>query len=240
VQIVVPLVQAALITAGGALAGGAISDRNARSIASKQRQMDMEFAKNQISWKVADAKRAGLHPLYALGASGSYAPTNIVQGQSNTGSALGRASSQIADMYMQSEAQKSQAEATKQLTAAQVNQANQAAARNAAEAGYMAALQKKTEQDILTAGRPRDLWVQWYDNRANKMRWFPNTESGMELSEFIGTSEWYDKNYSGGTWETPQDKARKLGLRLNKKIRGWMKNQYSRPQPGRRGRNRRF
>jgi hypothetical protein len=234
------LVTASLISAGGALAGGLMSDRSARSSASKQRQMDMDFAKNQISWKVADAKRAGLHPLYALGASGSYSPTNVIQGQSNTGSALGAASSQIADMYMQTQAQKSQQEANKQLTAAQVNQANQSANRDQAAAALALSQAKRVEQEINQAGRPRDLWVQWYDNRANKMRWFPNQESGMELSELIGTSEWYDKNYSFGGWETPQDKARELGLKLNKKIRGWMKKQYSRPQPGRRGRNRRY
>lgn len=35
----------------------------------KNRNFQREFAQNGISWKVADAKRAGIHPLYALGAS---------------------------------------------------------------------------------------------------------------------------------------------------------------------------
>lgn len=34
----------------------------------KNRDMQREFAQNGISWKVADANRAGIHPLYALGA----------------------------------------------------------------------------------------------------------------------------------------------------------------------------
>lgn len=37
-----------------------------------------EFATNAISWKVADAQRAGIHPLYALGApTTSYAPQSV-------------------------------------------------------------------------------------------------------------------------------------------------------------------
>lgn len=35
--------------------------------AKKDRSMQREFAQNSIQWKVADAKKAGVHPLYALG-----------------------------------------------------------------------------------------------------------------------------------------------------------------------------
>jgi len=37
--------------------------------ASKDRKYQKQFAQNQIQWRVADAKAAGVHPLYALGAS---------------------------------------------------------------------------------------------------------------------------------------------------------------------------
>lgn len=37
-----------------------------------------EFAQHGLSWKIADAKRAGLHPVYAAGASGaSYSPVTV-------------------------------------------------------------------------------------------------------------------------------------------------------------------
>lgn len=42
------------------------------------RQMQLDFAQKGISWKVQDAKNAGIHPLYALGASThSYAPVSV-------------------------------------------------------------------------------------------------------------------------------------------------------------------
>lgn len=39
------------------------------SQAKKERSTQREFAQNQIQWRVADAKAAGVHPLYALGAT---------------------------------------------------------------------------------------------------------------------------------------------------------------------------
>lgn len=44
-------------------------------------EMQKEFAQNGIRWKVADAKAAGLHPVFALGGSGaSYTPNPITIG----------------------------------------------------------------------------------------------------------------------------------------------------------------
>lgn len=41
--------------------------------------LQREFAQNGIRWKVEDARRAGLHPLAAIGASGaSYSPVGVV------------------------------------------------------------------------------------------------------------------------------------------------------------------
>lgn len=61
-----------------------------RKMAHEQMDAQREFAQMGIRWKVADAKAAGIHPLYALGAQGaSYSPT-IVAGDSysNTANAL--------------------------------------------------------------------------------------------------------------------------------------------------------
>lgn len=63
-----PLITAGLIGAGGSIAGGVIGNLI------NQNQVENEATRNQfnlthgISMRVADAKRAGLHPLYALGA----------------------------------------------------------------------------------------------------------------------------------------------------------------------------
>lgn len=42
------------------------------------RDLQKEFAQNSIQWRVDDAKKAGIHPLYALGAQGaSYTPQSL-------------------------------------------------------------------------------------------------------------------------------------------------------------------
>lgn len=46
--------------------------------ANKQAKLQKQFAQNGIQWKVEDAKAAGVHPLYALGANTvSYQPTSV-------------------------------------------------------------------------------------------------------------------------------------------------------------------
>lgn len=60
------------IGTSGPLAGyfGAQADRNAANHAARQNyEQQKEFAQNGIQWKVEDAKKAGIHPLAALGAS---------------------------------------------------------------------------------------------------------------------------------------------------------------------------
>lgn len=91
------LTSAALITAGGSLlgtgAGLAFGNRgtpasdgtflqnqfNAQmNLSREQMAQQKEFAQHGISWRVQDAKNAGLHPLAAIGAAGaSYSPTAI-------------------------------------------------------------------------------------------------------------------------------------------------------------------
>jgi len=72
------MVWPALIGAAAGLAGAALSNRANRSQAESQEATQREFAQMGIRWKVADAKAAGIHPLYALGASThSYSPIAI-------------------------------------------------------------------------------------------------------------------------------------------------------------------
>lgn len=66
----------ALIAAGSSLIGGIMGSRER----AKDRSMQQEFAKQGIQWKVEDAKKAGIHPLAALGAqTTSYAPVSVGQ-----------------------------------------------------------------------------------------------------------------------------------------------------------------
>lgn len=86
-----PLIAAGANLLGGAMSNSATSDANklaaAQAAAANKTQMRMarlniglqkQFAKTGIQWKVADARRAGIHPLYALGAStASYSPVSV-------------------------------------------------------------------------------------------------------------------------------------------------------------------
>lgn len=75
-------------------------DKNAERNIALQR----EFAQNGIRWKVADAKAAGIHPLYALGANTqSFSPVSFDSGASNA-AAMGQDISRVVQaMYTKNE-----------------------------------------------------------------------------------------------------------------------------------------
>lgn len=71
-----PLTGAALIAGGSALLGGHMSGKSGEAAASRNAAAQERFAKHGIQWKVADAKKAGISPEYALGApTHSFSPT---------------------------------------------------------------------------------------------------------------------------------------------------------------------
>lgn len=90
------MLEAALISAGANLIGGLMGQSAQSKAADAQREMaernialQKEFAQSGIQWKVADAKAAGIHPLYALGANTtSFSPVSV---GSPSGSPLGDA-----------------------------------------------------------------------------------------------------------------------------------------------------
>lgn len=62
------------IAAAASIAGGLMQ----RSQQQEQMAMQKTFAKNAIQWKVKDATKAGIHPLYALGANTvSFSPSAV-------------------------------------------------------------------------------------------------------------------------------------------------------------------
>lgn len=74
---------------------------NDRALAAQQYNHQKEFAQNSIQWRVNDAKKAGIHPLYALGSQGiSYAPSSFSSmpdtSLSDAGNAVGGAVASLA------------------------------------------------------------------------------------------------------------------------------------------------
>lgn len=80
------------IIAGGGLLGGIMGSNSQK----RANAANLDFAKNQVSYRVADAKRAGIHPLAALGMSAGSNPqqvgdTSMANAVSNAAGALGDA-----------------------------------------------------------------------------------------------------------------------------------------------------
>lgn len=71
----------AILTAGSGIlnyVGAHNANETNASIAQQNIALQREFAQNGISWRVRDAQRSGIHPLYALGASTtSFSPVSV-------------------------------------------------------------------------------------------------------------------------------------------------------------------
>lgn len=131
----------AIIGAGASLIGSAISARGAsktRKLAGKQFDAQMD---ETIQRRVTDAKKAGIHPLYALGASSGASPTASISGQSSTGSIIGTG---IAEAGRQIQS------AMDPVSRAQVRQLDASAGRDEAEALYIASKTKREEQEAIS------------------------------------------------------------------------------------------
>ncbi len=83
---VAPLVAASALTAGAGFLGGLFDRSSQRKATARAEARD----DSRFQRATADAKAAGLHPLFALGAAGAGSPS-FIAGQSESGSALGDA-----------------------------------------------------------------------------------------------------------------------------------------------------
>ena len=92
-----------LISAGSSLLGGLFSRNSQR----KQQAQNMAFAREQFEWQkrriqntVADAKAAGIHPLFALGSSAGITPVSVSGGVSDgLGPAIAQAGQQLGNAF---------------------------------------------------------------------------------------------------------------------------------------------
>ena len=96
----------------GSLAGGLLGSGLDAYYSREAREDDYaqqdRANQNRISWTVADAKRAGVHPLYALGApsmsaGGNVSATNFTQGFGQAGAAIDNAVSARREAKAQAE-----------------------------------------------------------------------------------------------------------------------------------------
>lgn len=94
--------------------GGLMNMNNQNKLAERQENLQREFAQNSIQWRVNDAKKAGIHPLAALGSQGiSYNPSYV--GGDNFGGSQASISTSTSDKEID--------ELNKRLLTAQVRHA---------------------------------------------------------------------------------------------------------------------
>lgn len=109
-----------LIAAGASILGGVLGASSAKKAQQAEYERQKEFAQSGIQWKVQDAEKAGIHPLYAMGAqTTTYQPTSVGGtdfGIPDAGQNIGRA----IDSTRNAPAQ----EAALRLTAAQIDGVN--------------------------------------------------------------------------------------------------------------------
>lgn len=77
------------------LLGGFLSSQAAQDNMQANIDWQRRFAKNAIQWKVQDATKAGVHPLYALGANTTAFSPVTAGGDTSMGSAISRAGQDI-------------------------------------------------------------------------------------------------------------------------------------------------
>ena len=87
---VAPLVSAALVGAGASVLGGIFDRKASKQQSASDRAYTAQRDDSRFQRATKDAKAAGLHPLFALGAGGAGSPS-FIAGQSQSGSALGDA-----------------------------------------------------------------------------------------------------------------------------------------------------
>lgn len=149
-----------LINAGTSILGGLLDRRESRagrSDAERWNERSYQLARDSFDWqksyiqnRVADARKAGIHPLYALGTPGASA--SFTAGQSPTGSGLGTGLAEAGRAIAGGLRKKDPLQA--RLIEAQIQTQESQARLNDAEALAAASRAKRAEQTAITHRLP--------------------------------------------------------------------------------------
>lgn len=117
------MLSAGAIGAAGNLLGSAINsvlgDKAAKEDWQRNYDAQKEFSQNSIQWRVQDAQKAGIHPLYAMGNSPGYTPSSsfntesLGTGIAQAGNAMAEAMGQLQMMQLMSQIENTKADTAK-------------------------------------------------------------------------------------------------------------------------------
>lgn len=185
------LIGSSLIGAASSFLGGSPDTpaQNYGKKLDKQYEHQKRLMSNQLQWRVQDAEKAGLHPLFALGGGTPSGPTSVIPGQSirrpsqaqQALSAIQSGLAQYANLKSQTKVNESLAnlydkQAAAMQAGAQGDDATAAAVATAAPEGPYKP--PNVGRAIVEVTQPD----------GSKTR-IANTEVGLENSEFLGA--WY-------------------------------------------------
>ena len=209
--------------AGGLFAAGSARRESRANRRQAQQQFDQQMDAS-VQRRVADAKKAGIHPLFALGASVGASPTLSVGGPSGAADIVAR----------------SAAGAGRKILDAQIAALEAETSKSNAEAYLAASQAKRTETEMASTGRDNDplqemvvaplrratiwnkqytgpekppgpphLYKRWYDNARKRDIWLINQEAGLdELGQAYAVGEistdevsrWWDAYVKAMNW----------------------------------------
>lgn len=202
------------ISAASSLAGGIINNMFSKPDDSWQRNYEAqkEFAQNSIQWRVQDAQKAGIHPLYAFGQMPGYTPSSSFETNSmgesiaQAGNHFGRAMGQIGMLNAELQNQKLKTEITKDKVEL-LGAINNLAGVNSTIAG-----QKSDTIPAITKQADNTMWL----NSAGSMRNLPDQMESEIASLPSDLAKVWDSQYSRATHEKlPEIKGKKKVIMLS-------------------------
>lgn len=202
-----------LISSLGGLLGSKSDAKAQREANERNYQMQKEFAQNGIQWKVQDAEKSGIHPLYAIGAPAmSASPSFASEGGSGIGKAaesIGRSLSASQQAVMDNKIK----QANLDLVQAQADKVRSDMILNMKKASE----RSLGRQAIGAGGSGRvPLYKKVWDNLEKRYIWLPNPDLGIELPDTYGSYQLLRSLRMDGKEKNAPDWALKISAHSSK------------------------
>lgn len=206
------------INAASSLAGGIINNMFSKPDDTWERNYEAqkEFAQNSIQWRVQDAQKAGIHPLYAFGQMPGYTPSSSFETNSmgesiaQAGNAMGRTMGQIGMLNAELQNQKLANDIKKQELEITKDKAELLSSMSSLAGGIPG--QKSDTIPAITKQADNTMWL----NSAGSMRNLPDQMESEIASLPSDLAKVWDSQYSRATHEKlPEIKNKKKVIMLS-------------------------